>query len=680
MTHLPAARLRHLLSCLAGCCSLALARPVAAQESAIVEAMAPLLQAEDSRTYVEQLFQGASISPDSQVRRFAARSIGRIGDPRGLGVLRQLLADPDTLVRLDAAFAVGLIGDTAGIAILMERFQSEPYLDAGSALEAITSLARIGGPVVGDFFRTVLDGRVPPGVSDPLALRNRVAFESWRLGEDAPVRSLLPLAADRESGMRWHAVYSLARLRVPEAAGQLSLALRDEVAIIRSAAVRGLVPAVVDAVDLGREGAASLVVSLLDDSDPMTRINALRTLGDLEARQFTDRVIERLRDAMPNVRVQAATTLGVLGGPGAAAALEAQAADRSLPAVAAEALAGLARVDSAAFVSVGEPWKTSTDWTRRMAYARAAGHAGRSGELLDDADGRVAAAALDAWASRPGGPGSELLKAARSRLNHEDPVVRTIAAGVLARQPNVADVPALAGAYTRSLRDPIPDAALGALDALRAVSSASAEGRREVQSRFVAIAARPASPVVRRWAAGSWPALAGRWGGGDAVETGRTLQDYREIVRRFVLAPDSLARPHVVVETDGPGTLEIELLGPEAPLTVAHFLTLVDRRYFDGMRWHRVVPGFVAQTGDPRGDGWGGPGVTIRDEINRRRFDNPMVGMALSGPDTGGSQWFINVAPQPHLDGRFTIFGRVVGTYAPLARLTQGDMIRTVRR
>ena len=677
---MPGDYLRRLLQGLFACCALLVPRATAAQESAIVEQLAPLLQAEDSRSYNESLFQRTSTSPDSQVRRFAARSIGRIGDARGLAVLRRLLIDPDTLVRLEAAFAVGLVGDADGIPILMERFQNEPYLDAASALEAITSLARIGGPAVGEFFRSVLDGRFPPGVSDQPALRDRVAFEAWRLGDDAPVRSLLPLAADQESNVRWHAVYSLARLRVPAAAGQLSLALRDEVSVIRAAAVRGMVPAVVDSVELGRDGAASLVVSLLDDRDAMTRINALRTLGDLEARQFTDRIIDRLGDAIPNVRVQAATTLGMLGGSAAVAALQLEVADRSLPAVSAAALLGLARQDSAAFFSAGEEWRGSTDWTRRMVYARGAARAGRPGELLDDADGRVAAAALDGWASLPGRPGSVLLTTARSRLGHDDPVVRTLAAGVLARRPSVGDVAALAGAYSRALRDPIPDAALGALEALRAISNASAEGRTAVQSRFVTSAARPSSAIVLRWAGANWPDLAGRWGASGSVETGRTLQDYREIVRRFVLAPDSIARPHIVVETDGPGTLEIELLGPEAPLTVAHFLTLVDRRYFDGMRWHRVVPGFVAQTGDPRGDGWGGPGLAIRDEINRRRYENPMVGMALSGPDTGGSQWFINVAPQPHLDGTFTVFGRVVGSYAPLARLTQGDVIRTVRR
>jgi len=116
-------------------------------------------------------------------------------------------------------------------------------------------------------------------------------------------------------------------------------------------------------------------------------------------------------------------------------------------------------------------------------------------------------------------------------------------------------------------------------------------------------------------------------------------------------------------------------------MTVANFLRLLDRRFFDGNRWHRVVPNFVVQDGDPRGDGFGGPGGAIRDEINRARYGGePMLGMALSGPDTGSSQWFITLSPQPHLDGTYTVFGLVVGDLGPLSRITQGDVIRTIRR
>ena len=150
------------------------------------------------------------------------------------------------------------------------------------------------------------------------------------------------------------------------------------------------------------------------------------------------------------------------------------------------------------------------------------------------------------------------------------------------------------------------------------------------------------------------------------IATGRSLQDYRDLARRYLTGPDSLARPHVIIETERRGPIEIELLGPDAPLTVDNFLRLVDRRFFDRNRWHRVVANFVVQDGDPRGDGFGSPGGAIRDEINRNRYDGPMLGMALSGPDTGMSQWFINLSAQPHLDGTYTVFGKVVGGTAAL--------------
>ncbi len=106
----------------------------------------------------------------------------------------------------------------------------------------------------------------------------------------------------------------------------------------------------------------------------------------------------------------------------------------------------------------------------------------------------------------------------------------------------------------------------------------------------------------------------------------------------------------------------------------------MDRRFFDGLRWHRVVPDFVVQTGDPRGDGLGVAPGAVRDEINRRRYRTRYVGMAHSGPDSGSSQWFITLSPQPRLDGAYTVFGRVVGPSPGLSRLTQGDRIRTIRR
>jgi cyclophilin family peptidyl-prolyl cis-trans isomerase/HEAT repeat protein len=127
------------------------------------------------------------------------------------------------------------------------------------------------------------------------------------------------------------------------------------------------------------------------------------------------------------------------------------------------------------------------------------------------------------------------------------------------------------------------------------------------------------------------------------------------------------------------GTFTIDLLPEDAPLTVDNFIKLANARYFDGLEVHRVVPNFVMQDGDPRGDGNGGPGWSIRCEINMVPYERGAVGMALSGKDTGGSQWFVTHSPQPHLDGGYTVFGRVNETGMKVVdNIVRGDKIVTV--
>jgi cyclophilin family peptidyl-prolyl cis-trans isomerase len=104
-------------------------------------------------------------------------------------------------------------------------------------------------------------------------------------------------------------------------------------------------------------------------------------------------------------------------------------------------------------------------------------------------------------------------------------------------------------------------------------------------------------------------------------------------------------------------------------------LWLVRSGFYDGLTFHRVVPGFVSQGGDPRGDGAGGPGYLIPCEVNSRRYHAGVMGMALSGLDTGGSQFFFTHTPQPHLDGRYTAFGEIVEGLEVAAGLIEGDLI-----
>jgi cyclophilin family peptidyl-prolyl cis-trans isomerase len=136
--------------------------------------------------------------------------------------------------------------------------------------------------------------------------------------------------------------------------------------------------------------------------------------------------------------------------------------------------------------------------------------------------------------------------------------------------------------------------------------------------------------------------------------------------------------PRAYIDTTK-GTIEIDLAITDAPLTTENFVRLARAGFFKGLRFHRVVPDFVVQGGDPRGDGEGGPGHTIRDELNQRPYLRGTVGMALDWRDTGGSQFFITLSPQPHLDARYTVFGQVVVGMNVVDRLTTSDVIEGVR-
>jgi peptidyl-prolyl cis-trans isomerase B (cyclophilin B) len=131
------------------------------------------------------------------------------------------------------------------------------------------------------------------------------------------------------------------------------------------------------------------------------------------------------------------------------------------------------------------------------------------------------------------------------------------------------------------------------------------------------------------------------------------------------------------VNTDR-GTIVMELRYDKAPRTVYNFVKLARSGFYDGVVFHRVVPNFVIQAGDPEGTGWGGPGYTIRSQYNDLEYTTGAVGMASSGKDTEGSQWFITHSPQPHLDDRYTIFGYVTSGQDVVDAIRQGNIINSV--
>ena len=134
-----------------------------------------------------------------------------------------------------------------------------------------------------------------------------------------------------------------------------------------------------------------------------------------------------------------------------------------------------------------------------------------------------------------------------------------------------------------------------------------------------------------------------------------------------------------VIALERGGEVRIEFFPADAPKTVDNFVTLARKGFYNGLTFHRVVPGFVAQGGDPKGNGTGGPGYTIAAEFNKQKHERGAVAMARSQhPDSAGSQFYITFGPQPHLDGSYTVFGRVVAGMEHVDAIRQGDRMTSV--
>ena len=282
---------------------------------------------------------------------------------------------------------------------------------------------------------------------------------------------------------------------------------------------------------------------------------------------------------------------------------------------------------------------------------------------LDDAN-LSAMAAPDVLNALAAYKPNDLAQVLRKQLTAKDVIVRATAATLLGDlPPNEATTHALADALPATAHDEFNDAALAILDSLAKQKTTSAnEAIKTMLDSQDHLVRRRAMALLKANSAGDFSQRIG------VVATRNTPADYERALARLG------KQVRAVVDTEK-GSFTIELLPNDAPLNVDNFVELARRSYFNNIAFHRVVPNFVIQGGDPRGDGNGGPGYQIRCEINEVPYDRGAVGMALSGKDTGGSQWFVTHSPQPHLDGGYTVFGRVTSGMDVVDRIARGDRI-----
>lgn len=605
--------------------------------------------AEDRRERQSATLLQSLESPDVALRTRAAVACGRIQDPGYVAPLcARLQAEKDNTVVRELLFALGqmafsedLPADVSAIEAAIGAWRKDS--DPATRQVAVEALGKIGGPNAAAWITEAL--------RDPTAdVRGEAAIALFRLrfvpvwtkrAEKPPdlpesaVNALVDAANDTNDEVRWRVAYALSRYGQPDALVALRKLAADPNVWARLFAVRAL----------GRSGNAEVRDSIrvaLHDPDALVRTEAVTAAERLKLWSLYGPAM--LED--PSLHVRAALAAALADGESGHADLLAKLATDASLTVRCAAVASRGRRGEDVKSALSDPhWKM-----RKTAAAFA------PVEALDDSDRRVRAAAVEAMGALADEKTASLLLRA---LGDADLGIRIAAVGALAKRKDLPKLEPLRQVYEKSMkredvevREEIADAAAGLPEATEFLKillkdpaqSVRTKARRELVKRKESVP--PAEPPE---------------------------------IEPTPLLDRTFTRPPVVVLETERGTIEIECYSTEAQVHTASFVELARKGVYDGLIFHRVVSNFVIQGGDPRGDGSGDAGYHLRDEINRMRYARGTVGMPKAGKDTGGCQIFITHTPTPHLDGNYTVFGRVVTGLEVVDRIEEGDRILKAR-
>jgi cyclophilin family peptidyl-prolyl cis-trans isomerase/HEAT repeat protein len=614
---------------------------------------------------------------DKGVRRRAALAAGRIADASSVPALVDLMNDSEAAIRQMAALALGLVGDRLAVDRLLVSLQDG---DATVRARAAEALGRIGDPRAAPAAAQMIQGAIPgnaplvtvrgddPGNPRDPWLELRLGLFALARLKDPKVAQTVLMASGKPRFDWWAATWTAMRLESAALKPVLVASASSSDPLARAYAARGL-GALKDAADL------PLLSTLSKDPEENVAVSALRAIAAVGDGQGVAIAASALAASNKTLQWEALEALAVLPPDRSLRARVVPFVGDPKPWMRAAALRALARMDRDEFALVLSGLDPDPEPTVRSALATALGEAG--GEvavgilfsMLEEDDPRVVPAVLTAMRKARGSDATETLK---RYLDHRDFVVRATAADELAVLKTPGLVSLLAASYQRALGDREIDARMSIVSALATQEDDAARDLLRTAAR-----ADP-SRVVRQRAAKALLALGEAAPDPGPVQVERPPLDYREAMAPYDPIPGvPLYTPRAFIYT-ALGRMEIHLDVVNTPLTTRNFIDLARRGFFNGLTFHRVVPGFVIQGGDPRGDGNGGPGYTIRCELSGRPFGRGAVGMALAGRDTGGSQFFITVAPTPRLDGEYTLFGAVANGIDVADRIRPGDVIERV--
>lgn len=584
--------------------------------------------------------------------------------PAGIDLLIAASGDPKFEVRRAVAFALGEIASPAGVDTLVTLAHDQAHADV--AAEAVEGLAKMAKQIPFERYRPLTeDGRA--------GVRSRALRFLFRFGTDEAMSVAAGALDATDVNVRREAAYALSRSAHAPARAAVELLLTDADVLTRSFAARALGL-------IGDPQSFAPLMQHTTDVHPWVRTNVIRSLtqiaeknaGTIGARSVGEdllRVIALVEDADPGVRAVAIELLGAYAPDSPRARERLREIATSGAAVEREIASGILakRAEGGdgldALVSTDQPWVKL-----RVIEATATTAAGLTlrERLSGDESAMVRAAIVNAV---PSAAADAELALVRKALEDPDVVVRSAAIEKFAAAAGVPleeKVRVLSAVEQAAHSDPMNDARIAAITALSELDYPEREA-------FLRASLKDGDPMVRRYAS-------------DFIveKLKKARPQYTPLpVDRPAAEYEAIARwsqeHHTALLRTARGVIEMSLLTHDAPMTTWNFATLAKRGYFDGTTFMRVVPNFVVQGGDPRNDQSGGPGYSIRDEINLQKYTRGAVGMALSGPDTGGSQFFVTHSPQPHLDGTYTIFGRVTGGMSEVVdQIERGDKVEKI--
>ncbi|BBM84884.1 HEAT repeat domain-containing protein [Candidatus Uabimicrobium amorphum] len=586
------------------------------------------------------------------IRLLSVKALGQIQNPNSIGNIAKCLKDSDQNVRMHAAFALGQMWNEASELFLLQALETEKSLAVVNII--IEALGKVGTEKTIKKFIEMFSQKKSPHTE---AIAYSCGLLTYRgAHNDSLIRQLIASSLRSSAKARGHISYALMRAKEPRTANHLLQLLYDKNPYCRMNAARGI------GYIKNPKTLAHLYVAM-NDKDMRVAVNALNALRSFSSVDVT-KIVPLVHHKNHHISL---TTIGVIGD------LKLDAHQQLLKIFPesdgikkGQILVALAKIKPQACIQqIASLEKPSVLLRAKIA------------EALGFIDNKASVTKLRQMLTTKNNYILQMVVASLGKISCDDTTedivaslksrdmaVITYAAEALTNKKALSTMPHLIEIYQQLSTPDDIEAMQAIINAVGKMTDSSHKKSIDFLQQVATDSHPLLSTMAREYLTKLKVTIPPST---NTPKVPKVLFTYEEICN----LPD-----FTVEVVTNKGKFVIRPSVDEAPIAVYNFYQLIKKKFYHNLTFHRVVSNFVVQGGDPRGDGWGGPGYNIPCEYNMLRYKRGMVGMPLAGKDTGGCQLFITHSPQPHLNGKYTIFGEVINGMDVVDLIHTGDTIR----